>query len=173
MPKYVDPSIRLQVPFPLRQAQGQGPSGIAQDDKNIVVNSVVKQSAAAIRNSARVRRFFLIFGKGLRSRWQSRQSDRAERRRRSSEFSGALHSSQRGGPTRPLWSCAIEIPPGRTQTGEQTRQQSCLVKQAWFLRCSSNELCFDTLREPHHSAVEEDHGVQRSAPDGRAFPPKQ
>jgi len=75
---------------------------------------------------------FLIRGKGLRSRWQSRQSDCAERRRRSSEFKGALHSSQRGGPTRPLWSCAIEIPPSRTQTGEQMKQQSCVVKQASF-----------------------------------------
>ena len=75
---------------------------------------------------------FLIRGKGLRSRWQSRQSDCAERRRRSSEFKSALHSSQRGGPTRPLWSCAIEIPPSRTQTGKQMKQQSCVVKQAWF-----------------------------------------
>jgi len=115
----------------------------------------------------------LIRGNGLRSRWQSRQSDCAERRRRSSEFKGALHSSQRGGPTRPLWSCAIEIPPSRTQTGEQMKQQSCVVKQAWFYAALFT-VCLDALWEPHHSAVEwRTTGSQRSAPDGRVFPPKQ
>jgi len=102
---------------------------------------------------------FLIRGKGLRSRWQSRQSDCAERRRRSSEFKGALHSSQRGGPTRPLWSCAIEIPPGRTQTGEQMKQQSCVVKQAWFYAALIYGLFGRTLGTSSFCGGVKDHRV--------------
>src|SRR5260221_10804607 len=93
-PKYIGPSTR---------PQSQCFLGLAQDDNQLVVNSGIRQSATVIRNSAR-RRFFFSLGNGLRSRWQSRQSDRAkaEADRRSSELRGALHSSQRGGPTRPL-----------------------------------------------------------------------
>ena len=91
-------------------------------------------SSEVLEDSPRRKRSFLFLTreKGLRSRWQSRQRDRAERRRRSSEFMGALHSSQRGGPTRPLWSCAIEIPPSRTQTGEQMKQQSVWLSSVAF-----------------------------------------
>jgi len=58
------------------------------------------------------RLIILIVGNGFSSSWQSRQRDRREVEfgRRSSEVRGALHSWQRGGPTRPLWSCAMKIP---------------------------------------------------------------
>ena len=117
----------------------------------------------------------LTRGKGLRSKWQSRQSDRGEMEpsRRSSELSGALHSSQRGGPTRPLWSCAIEIPRGRRQTGEQMRQQMLCGQAGLVLRCFINDFVWTHFGNLIILRWSEDHGVQRSAPDGRVFPPKQ
>jgi hypothetical protein len=120
--------LRALVLKPLRSHQRLG-LGVRDGALN-------NESSKAHGRSSRGGRpfLFLIRGNGLRSRWQSRQSDRGEIEpsRRSSELRGALHSSQRGGPTRPLWSCAIEMPPSRTQTGEQMKTAIFVVKQAWF-----------------------------------------
>jgi len=133
-------------------------------------------SSEVLEDSPRRKRSFLFLtrGKGLRSRWQSRQSDRAERRRRSSEFKGALHSSQRGGPTRPLWSCAIEIPPDRTQTGEQMRQQMLVgLSRPAFRLLYWNDFVWTHFGNLIILRWRRTTGSQCSAPDGRAFPPKQ
>jgi hypothetical protein len=78
------------------------------------VGECCKPSAALRRAWRRRRRrfFVLIPEKGCNASWQSRQKEPAEDElgRRSSELSGALHSSQRGGPTRPLGSWGINGP---------------------------------------------------------------